>query len=319
MEHQHGNQQHGHEQHGHDSIRFAGMAPAGRAVHRLGRRRFLADLGRNTFAVALIGGVAAACSGDDDAASPGNTPPGSAATGAPPTAAAPASTVASTGAQGSEPTTSVPATTDGTAGSTAVPGEDTLRWERADFGFVSAYVLVRGATAAVVDTGTAGNADRIGETLALLGVTFDDVRHVVLTHHHPDHIGSLPEVMTRASSAATYAGEADIGTIGADGVLAVGDGDDVFGLQVIATPGHTAGSISLFDPGIGLLVAGDALNGNADGTAIDGPDSQFTADMVSAEASVAKLQALDVRIAAFGHGEPVRDDAGALLQRLELG
>jgi glyoxylase-like metal-dependent hydrolase (beta-lactamase superfamily II) len=292
--HPYGTNQHGMNQHGHDAIRFAGSGSTGRAVHRLGRRRFLTELGRNTIAVALVGGFAAACSGDDDAASPTAAPSDSSATGAPPTAAP----------------------SDGSTTTTTSPRGDELRWEQADFGFVSAYVLVRGNSAAVVDTGTSGNADRIGETLALLGVTFDDVRHVVLTHHHPDHIGSLPDVMERAASASAYAGEADIATIGADGVLAVGDGDDVFGLQVIATPGHTPGSISLFDPGIGLLVAGDALNGNDDGTAISGPNAQFTADMAHAEASVAKLQALDVQVAAFGHGQPVRDDAGALLQNL---
>ena len=331
---EHGNE-HGHrhhdrhdDRHGHTSIRLAVPGSGGRVMHRLDRRRFLADLGRNTIAVALVGGFAAACSGDDDAASSTDAPSDSAATGAPPTAA-PATAAPSTTASNPDagptttPTTTPsttpstsPSTTDGVGGSTSVPGSDVLRWEQADFGFVSAYVLVRGTTAAVIDTGTSGNADRIGETLALLGVTFDDVRHVVLTHHHPDHIGSLPEVLRRAGSAATYAGEADIPTIGADGIMAVGDGDDVFGLQVIATPGHTPGSISLFDPGIGLLVAGDALNGNDDGTAISGPNAQFTADMTTAEASVAKLRALDVRVAAFGHGQPVRNDVGALMQAL---
>jgi glyoxylase-like metal-dependent hydrolase (beta-lactamase superfamily II) len=305
---------HGHGE-GHGSIGFAGSAAGGRVAHRLGRRRFLADLGRNTFAVALIGGFAVACSGDDDAESTGVVTAGSTATGAPPTVAPAPSSDASTG-----PTTSGAATSgSSTSVAPAADAADSLRWEQANFGFVSAYVLVRGNAAAIVDTGTAGNADRIGETLALLGVTFDDVLHVVLTHHHPDHVGSLPDVMARARSAATYAGEADIPTIGADGIVAVGDGDDVFGLQVIATPGHTPGSISLFDPGIGLLVAGDALNGNDDGTAISGPNAEFSADLATAEASVAKLQPLDVRAAAFGHGQPVRDGAGVLLQGLAAG
>jgi len=85
---------------------------------------------------------------------------------------------------------------------------------------------------------------------------------------------------------------------------------------VIETPGHTPGSISLFDPGIGLLLAGDALNGNDDGTAISGPSAQFSADMDTANASVAKLAELDVRAAAFGHGQPVPDGAGALITAL---
>ena len=36
-------------------------------LHRIGRRAFLHDLGRTSFAVVLFGGVVAACSSDDDA------------------------------------------------------------------------------------------------------------------------------------------------------------------------------------------------------------------------------------------------------------
>ena len=88
-----------------------------------------------------------------------------------------------------------------------------LRWAQAALGSVSAYVLVRGNDAAVVDTGNAGSVDEIGAALATLSATFDDVRHVVLTHSHPDHIGSLPAVLDRAVGAAAYAGAEDIADI----------------------------------------------------------------------------------------------------------
>jgi glyoxylase-like metal-dependent hydrolase (beta-lactamase superfamily II) len=281
---------HGHVGHeGHASIRVATAADLARIrrVHRLGRRRFLADLGRGTFAVAILGGLAACSNNGEQPAAVPDRPDGG--TNAPTTSA------------GSEVT---------------VPGVDELRWAQVPLGFVSAYVLVRGNAAAIVDTGTAGSDDEIGATLATFGLTYDDVDHVILTHNHPDHIGSFPTVMSVASAAAAYAGAADIPSITGATVTAVGDGDDVFGLQVIETPGHTPGSISVFDPGIGLLLAGDALNGNDDGTTITGPNAQFTADMDEAQRSVAKLAALDVRAAAFGHGQPVESGAGALIRAL---
>ena len=182
--HEHGHQHAGH-QHGHGSIRFAGATSAGRTVHRLGRRRFLTDLGRNTFAVALIGGFAAACSGDDDAGAPDVATSDSAATGAPPTAVTSSSTRSSAVPSSTDPGTTAASTTDDAVAATSVP-RDMLRWEQADLGFVSAYVLVRGNTAAVVDTGTAGRrgSDR-RDAATLLGVTYDEVRHVVLTHSSP--------------------------------------------------------------------------------------------------------------------------------------
>ncbi|NNE12311.1 MAG: MBL fold metallo-hydrolase [Ilumatobacter sp.] len=280
-------------------------------MHRIGRRQFLTELGRRTFAIAIVGGVAACSSDDDDdGASP--------AAGAPDTPAdtAPASNAETTTRPSAATTT---ATTDGTVAPTTAANDDEagLRWAQASLGFVSAYVLVRGNEAAVVDTGSAGSADQIGAALGTLGATYDDVRHVVLTHHHPDHVGSLPVVLDRATGSTAYAGEADIPNItSASELVAVGDGDDVFGLRVLHTPGHTPGSISLYDPGIGLLVAGDALNGNDSGSGLSGANAQFSSDMAAANTSVAKLAELDVEAVAMGHGQPVGSGAGALLTAL---
>ena len=67
---------------------------------------------------------------------------------------------------------------------------EVLRWQRANLGFVSAYVLARGNAATIVDTGVPGSAAAIGESLAALGLNYNDVEHVVLTHNHQDHAGN---------------------------------------------------------------------------------------------------------------------------------
>jgi glyoxylase-like metal-dependent hydrolase (beta-lactamase superfamily II) len=287
---------HPHDHHQHESIRLVSaqqMARLSAPVHRLGRRRFLTELGRNTLAVAILGGLAAACS---NSSSDG-------VTAVPP-----------------ESGDRTPSTTGSSVAAPSEPAADDrtgLLWSQVSLGSVSAYVLVRGNQAAVVDTGNPGSADQIGETLATLGVTYDDVRHVVLTHRHPDHVGSLSDVLGRASSSVAYAGAGDIGEISSPiDLRAVADGDDVFGLQVIETPGHTPGSISLLDVGIGLLITGDALNGNGDGTAITGPNDRFSSDMPTAEASVVKLAGFDFGAAAFGHGNPVVSGADRLVGEL---
>lgn len=278
-----------------------------RNVRRLGRRQFLADLGRRTFAVAIVGAGAAACSGSSESAAPGRattTTTTTATTTSPPEPASPSpdEEPAAEDAQGEEPAREAAAA---------------LQWSQVSLGFVSAYVLVRGNEAAVVDTGGSGSADEIGAALANLGVGYSDVGHVVLTHHHPDHVGSLSDVLTEATSAVAYAGEADIENIASPNPLrAVGDGDDVFGLEVINTPGHTPGSISVLDTEIGLLIAGDALNGNDAGTEVLGPNPDFSADMGLATDSVRKLAGFGFDIAAFGHGNPVDGGAGALVSAL---
>ena len=88
-----------------------------------------------------------------------------------------------------------------------------LVWQRAALGSVSAYVLARGRQAAIVDTGLKGSEAKIGDAVKAAGLEWADVRHVIVTHKHPDHAGSLAAVLAAASNATVSAGEADIGAI----------------------------------------------------------------------------------------------------------
>jgi glyoxylase-like metal-dependent hydrolase (beta-lactamase superfamily II) len=185
---------------------------------------------------------------------------------------------------------------------------------RVNLGFVNAYVLVRGKEAAVVDTGTPNNASKIADVVRSAGLGWDAVHHVILTHYHPDHIGSVGEVLAAAPKATAYAGAADIPQIKSPRpIKAVGDNDEVFGLRVIATPGHTPGHVCVFDPAGSLVILGDAMN-NTD--KLSGPNPQYTADMGQAHQSVKKLAKLKFDRAAFGHGEPIDKGASQAIAKL---
>ena len=73
----------------------------------------------------------------------------------------------------------------------------------------------------------------------------------------------------------------------------VADGDHVFGLRIVGTPGHTPGHIAVLDEVGGLLVAGDAVIVK-DGV-LQGPDPDNTMDMPTALQSVKKMAGPDVR------------------------
>jgi glyoxylase-like metal-dependent hydrolase (beta-lactamase superfamily II) len=277
-----------------------GRESVGRPVSR---RWVVRDLGLGGFAVAVL----AACSrsGSSGAGAPGGSATasssgtGSAGTGSAGTGSA------SPGASGA-----------GTAAGGASSGPDAagaLSWDRVDLGFVAAYVLVRGDQAAVVDTGTAGSADAIGAVLDRAGPGWDGVRHVILTHHHQDHAGSAADVLGRAPAAAGYVGAADLSQVTAPRLRPVSDGTEVFGLRLVATPGHTAGHMCVFDPQTGVLVAGDALTNTA---GLAGSNPQFTADPQAAQASIRVLAGLPVRTVLFGHGSPLESGAAAALKDL---
>jgi glyoxylase-like metal-dependent hydrolase (beta-lactamase superfamily II) len=253
-------------------------------LYRINRRTLLADLGRGAIAVAIFG--FAACGGDDDEAEDA----------------------------GDAGTTSAPSGSGSSAPSTGGETAEAVTYQRVDLDFVSAYVLVRGNEAAVVDTGVAGSAPKIEEGLTAAGLAWADVGHVILTHYHPDHAGSIGDVLTAATGATAYAGEADLARIQAPRPLvAVKDDDDVFGLRMIATPGHTAGHLSVFDPAGGLLVVGDALTNDG---GLAGSTAQFTDDMDAANQSIKKLAGLDAETVLFGHGEPLEGGAAGQIRSL---
>ena len=186
---------------------------------------------------------------------------------------------------------------------------------RVNMGFVNAYVLVRGKEAAVVDTGTPNNASKIADVVRTAGLGWDAIRHVILTHYHGDHVGSVGEVLVAAPKATAYAGAADIPQIKSPRPLkAVADNDEVFGLRVIATPGHTPGHVSVLDPAGSLLILGDAMN-NID-SKLAGPNPKYSADMAQAHQSVKKLAKLKFQRAVFSHGEPIDKGAAQAIAKL---
>lgn len=250
------------------------------------RRAFLGDVGRGTVALAIFTPVVLASCGSD---SNGGL-------------------IATTTTTSSVTTTSTATTTTRVDDPATDPDPTVLlRWGRTNLGFVSAYLLVRGMEAAIVDTGTAGSAPAIGDTLSDFGLGYADVAHVILTHHHPDHIGSINAVLELAATATTHAGEADLDEIALDSINPLLGGEEIFGLEVLATPGHTDGHISVIDHDTGLLVAGDAINALDGG--VQGPNPAFSTDIGVANDSVRMLAELSFNTLLVGHGDPVEGNA----------
>lgn len=270
------------------------------AHHLVTRRMLLRDMGKAGLAVMVLG--TAACSSDPTQnATPTDEPDSTS------TSQASTSTSAGASSTSANPTTS-------TANSSTASGH---QWARANLGFVSAYILYRDGEAALVDTGVGGSEGDIEAALGEAGLDWDAVGHLIVTHKHPDHQGSV-EAIIAATDSPWYAGAGDIGEITApvEGTV-VGDGDTVFDLEIIETPGHTPGHVSVLDPVAGILVAGDALNG-ADG-GVAGPSPDFSEDMDAANASLAKLAGFDFDVALFGHGEPVTTGASDMVAELASG
>ncbi|MBD3782215.1 MAG: MBL fold metallo-hydrolase [Micrococcales bacterium] len=162
-------------------------------------------------------------------------------------------------------------------------------------------LLEPGATdAVVVDPGPHGDA-HLRAVLDHVSARGARVALTVLTHHHHDHAEAAPR-FAELSGAPTRA-------VG-DGHDDLGDGDVVrvggLELRVVATPGHTADSLSFALPADHALLTGDTVLGRGT-TVVAHPDGELGAYLDSLERIAALTGGGDVTRILPGHGPSVPD------------
>jgi glyoxylase-like metal-dependent hydrolase (beta-lactamase superfamily II) len=182
----------------------------------------------------------------------------------------------------------------------------------------------RGGGLLLFDAGLQGEVDRLDGALAAHGFALSDVEAVLLTHHDGDHAGGLEHVV-EASGATVFAHPAETPYVDGRAQPIKSEGSrypavpvdvEVVGgvsfstaagpVELVETPGHSPGHLSLYLPARRLLVAADAMTAR-DG--LSGPSERFTPDMVEATRSVGRLATLAVEGVLCYHGGYVEADA----------
>lgn len=197
----------------------------------------------------------------------------------------------------------------------------------------NSYFVVVGDEIMLIDTGLPRNAKKILNYLHnTLGRNPSDIKTIVLTHYHVDHTGNLFDLkkITKAK-VAVHHDDADYisGRKSPPTPLAMSivfkvlslffhskpvepniilkENDKIGGFVVIHTPGHTPGSICLYNPDSKVIFVGDILrfiNGK-----IEGPPSRFTSDLKTAVQSIGKISNLSFDVMLSGHGLPLKFNA----------
>jgi glyoxylase-like metal-dependent hydrolase (beta-lactamase superfamily II) len=146
--------------------------------------------------------------------------------------------------------------------------------------------------------------------LAALVEAAGDVAAVLLTHHHFDHSEAAKEFASRMGCGVRALDPAY--QLGAEG-LGEGDVVAVDGLEVhvVATPGHTADSLSFVLPAEGAVLTGDTVLGRGT-TVVAHPDGQLGAYLSSLDRLHALAEAQEISSIWPGHGPVIEDALGVL-------
>jgi glyoxylase-like metal-dependent hydrolase (beta-lactamase superfamily II) len=205
---------------------------------------------------------------------------------------------------------------------------------------VNSYLVVDGDGVTIIDAGLPGYWKPLQAELASIGKSLSDVRALILTHGDTDHIGFAAR-LSHETGLAAHLHAADVdrarlevkkpnsgwGPVKA-GALAgflwyssrhgglrikpatelktITDGEvlDVPGSpRIIATPGHTPGSVAVHVPAVDALFLGDTMTTRNVLSGATGPrPAPFTLDPVQAVESLDRIADVDATWVLPGHG-----------------
>ncbi len=207
-----------------------------------------------------------------------------------------------------------------------------------------AFIIDGDEGVTLIDAGLPKKTGYILDGLREIGRNVEEVRHVVITHAHIDHVGGLAaiqsasnaEVMSSVEDAPAVQGEVAFEPppvfvrfpflkpitklfpaaepVAVSRFASPGDTLHLSGdLVVIATPGHTAGHLSfLLDRSGGVMIVGDAASVSRKGEVVRG---FFNAPTPAIDASIRAIATHTFAMAVFGHAAPMRKGASAAFEK----
>lgn len=220
-----------------------------------------------------------------------------------------------------------------------------------DLGNANVYLLKGKQGLVLIDAATHGSLRKLERKLNQQGMVLQDIRHILITHAHVDHVGGLKEIQAATQAevwvhrleAAIIRGEAPVELPRADYLsqqdrligkmigLMVGNRQDgatvhreldsgqslaelIDGLELLHLPGHSRGHSGFYLSKQKFLIGGDVMMHLMPW--LTRPLAAYTADMAQADQSIRLVNSLGLEALAVGHGAAIMKNTATAIARL---
>jgi len=173
----------------------------------------------------------------------------------------------------------------------------------------------------LIDGGMRENAvENIGKELKSIGKGWGDVKLILVTHKHGDHVKNLPRLV-ELTGAPVKAEEHEAPLI--EAAVGVKAGklkhkqvlNFCGGIEVVHVPGHSEGNACYYLRKLKAMIAGDTVFGDPQGS-LNPPPEKYCLDVKQATREIRRLLDYDFDHVLITHGKDVMVDAKARVKKL---
>ena len=218
-------------------------------------------------------------------------------------------------------------------------------------GKVNVYLHKAADGLTLIDTGVAGVRAGLERQLQGSGFAMSDIKRILITHAHVDHVGGLAELQA-ATDASAWAHRLDAPIVRGESPVPLPNSQDVSrqdkligalissfvgseqlparvdreleqgefldevhpGLELVHLPGHSPGQIGFWFKQERVLIGGDVMMHLTPW--LTRPLGAYTPDMAAANRSILKVAELRVKTLGLGHGAPLVGNAERAINKL---
>lgn len=173
----------------------------------------------------------------------------------------------------------------------------------------------------LVDTGMRETSiERIEEELYNIGKKWNDIDLTLITHKHGDHTANLSRVKELTGSPImAHKGDAhEISEARGVEVISLEHKQELpycGGIEVINIPGHSDGNVSFYLKSKKIIIAGDTIFGDEEGT-LSSPPERYCKDPIMARIELSRLLEYDFDAILLSHGKNVLSGAKTKIEAL---